>query len=98
MNAGRGNPHGGSTCNVINGAQMLVIGGSFPLTDACDAANVWATHNLDLGKQNPDGAVWYVYRDNIKSYVVPSEISAKIGGGSVSLHPTVDPIPTYTSR
>lgn len=63
---------------------MLIISGSFPLPDACDAENV----NLDLGKQNPDGAMsQYGYRDSIKSYIMSSEISAKIGAESVSLHP-----------
>ncbi len=59
---------------------MLVIGGTFPQTDACDSPNVWGTHSLDLSKQNPDKAQWYDYRSNITSYVVPDEIISKVGG------------------
>lgn len=59
---------------------MLIIGGTFPLTNACDAPNVWGTHSLDLGKQNPSNAMWYTYRSNLTSYVVPDEIISKIGG------------------
>jgi hypothetical protein len=77
---GVGNPHNSLTCNVVNGAQMFIIGGTFPLTDACDSPEVWGTHSLDLGKQNPDNAMWYDYRPNITSYVVPEEIISEIGG------------------
>ncbi len=59
---------------------MLIIGGTFPLSDTCDAPEVWGTHSLDLGKQNPDNATWYNYRPNITSYVVPDEIVSTIGG------------------
>ena len=77
---GVGKPHNSLTCNVVNGAQMLIIGGTFPLTDACDSPEVWGTHSLDLGKQNPGNAMWYDYRPNITSYVVPEEIISKVGG------------------
>lgn len=77
---GIGNPHNSLTCNVVNGAQMLVIGGTFPLTQACDAPEVWGTHSLDLGKQNPGNATWYNYRPNLTSYVVPEEIISAVGG------------------
>ena len=59
---------------------MLIIGGTFPLGDVCDAPEVWGTHSLDLGKQNPDKAMWYNYRPNVTSYVVPDEIISKVGG------------------
>lgn len=77
---GIGSPHGQLTCNVIDGAQMLIIGGTFPLSDDCDAPSVAGTHNLNLGKQNVDNAMWYQYLPNITSYEVPSEIISQIGG------------------
>jgi hypothetical protein len=86
-NGGPGKPHGWLSCNVVDGAQMMIIGGTFPFNDGCDAANIWGTHSLDLGKQNPDGAMWYQYRSNLTSYVVPSEIIAKVGGGYVHYFP-----------
>jgi hypothetical protein len=36
---GTGSPHNSLTCNVIDNAQMLVIGGTFPDSDACDATD-----------------------------------------------------------
>jgi hypothetical protein len=59
---------------------MIIIGGTFPLVDDCDAPNVWGTHNLDLGKQNVNNAMWNVYQPNLTSYVVPTEIISRIGG------------------
>lgn len=48
-------PHNTLTCNVIDGAQMIIIGGSFPLDDqTCDAAPQYGSHGLDMGLQNPD--------------------------------------------
>lgn len=77
---GVGKPHHTLTCNVIDGAQMLIIGGTFPLSDACDSQSSWGTHNLDMGKQNPGNAMWYDYQPNITSYVVPEEIISVVGG------------------
>jgi len=82
------NPHNSFTCNVvggnnvISGAQMLIIGGTFPESiTACDSQNTWGTHNLNLGKQNVDEAMWYGYLPNLTSYSVPSEIISIVGGG-----------------
>lgn len=74
-----GRPHHSLTCNVIHGGgQMLIIGGSFPLTDSCDSPSTWAVHNLDMGKQS--GHPWVEYRLNITTYVVPPEILKVVGG------------------
>lgn len=76
------NPHHSLTCNVVNSGQMLIIGGTFPLSDSiCDSPPTWGTHNLDLGKQT--GKMWNDYQLNITSYVVPSEIVAVVGGSSL---------------
>ncbi|KAK8081843.1 hypothetical protein PG996_000624 [Apiospora saccharicola] len=75
-----GSPHHSLSCNVIDGAQMLVMGGSFPLNSTiCDSEEVYGTHGLDMGEQNPDKTP--VYRKNITSYIVPELIYNKIGGG-----------------
>lgn len=48
-------PHNSLSCNVIDGAQMIIIGGSFPLDDdTCDAQPQFGTHALDMGEQNKD--------------------------------------------
>ncbi|KAI0128660.1 hypothetical protein BJ170DRAFT_340465 [Xylariales sp. AK1849] len=74
-------PHNTLSCNVIDGSQMIIIGGTFPLDDTtCDAPEQYGSHGLDLGEQNPDGSPWYLYRRNITSYIVPTLISSIIGG------------------
>ncbi|KAK7951687.1 uncharacterized protein PG986_007415 [Apiospora aurea] len=74
-------PHNALTCNVIDSAQMLIMGGSFPLdTKTCDARDQFGTHGLDMGEQNPDASPWFVYRKNITSYIVPQLILDEIGG------------------
>ncbi|KAF2673245.1 hypothetical protein BT63DRAFT_151080 [Microthyrium microscopicum] len=73
-------PHHSLTCNVINGDQMIVMGGTFPNASTCDAPGVYGFHNMDLGKQNPDNAKWYQFQNNKTSYQVPSEIVAVVGG------------------
>lgn len=48
-------PHNTLSCNVIDGSQMIIIGGSFPLDDqTCDAQPQFGSHNLDMGEQNGD--------------------------------------------
>lgn len=79
--SGVGNPHNSLTCNVVNSGQMLIIGGTFPLTENCDSPPTWGTHNLDLGKQS--GKMWNDYQINITSYVVPSEVISVVGGSSL---------------
>lgn len=79
---GPGYPHHSLTCNVIDNSQMLIIGGTFPASDACDAPDVWGTHNLDLGKNNPDQVKWNLFNPNLTTYYVPSEIVDVVGGGS----------------
>ncbi|KAI0013699.1 hypothetical protein F4779DRAFT_613432 [Xylariaceae sp. FL0662B] len=75
-------PHNTLSCNVVSGAQMIIIGGTFPLDDTtCDVPDQWGSHNLNLGKQNADGALWYLFDPGLKSYIVPEEITAVVGGG-----------------
>ncbi len=53
---------------------VLIIGGTFPLSQACDSPSTWGTHNLDLAKK------WNPYEVNITSYVVPPEVISVVGG------------------
>lgn len=59
---------------------MLIVGGTFPLTDMCDTPEQWGSHNLDLGRQNPDRAVWMLYDPEKEGYLVPSDVTDVIGG------------------
>jgi hypothetical protein len=74
-------PHHSLSCNVVDGAQMLVMGGTFPNSTSCDVPSVFAFHNMDLGKDNPEGAKWALFSPNKTKYNVPSEIIAVVGGG-----------------
>ena len=73
-------PHHSLSCNVISGSQMLIIGGTFETSDACDAPSVWGTHNLNLGKDDPTNSLWASFNPNLTFYKVPPELVAKIGG------------------
>ena len=73
-------PHHSLSCNVIDGAQMLIIGGTFETSNACDAPDVWGTHNLNLGKNDPTDSQWAVFEPNVTSYNVPPEIVSVVGG------------------
>jgi hypothetical protein len=60
---------------------MLIIGGTFPLSDTCDSPTQWGTHNVDLGKVS--GHMWQTYLKNETSYVVPPEVISVVGGSYV---------------
>lgn len=71
------------TCNVVKGAQMLVIGGTFPLTQNCDAYLQFGTHNLALGGKGgaDDDASWELFDPDLTAYAVPAAITSAVGGG-----------------
>ncbi|PWY89847.1 hypothetical protein BO70DRAFT_426286 [Aspergillus heteromorphus CBS 117.55] len=75
-------PHHSMTCNVIDGAQMIIMGGTFPNSTACDIPTNYGMHNLDLGQQNSQKAKWFIFRPNITTYQVPSAIISAIGGSA----------------
>ncbi|KAK4956141.1 hypothetical protein LTR66_013363 [Elasticomyces elasticus] len=77
-----GYPHHSLSCNVIDNAQMIIMGGTFPNSSQCDVPAVYGMHNLNLGKQDVEGGRWYRFLPNLTSYEVPSEITAVIGGGA----------------
>lgn len=80
-------PHHSLTCNVIDNSQMIIMGGTFPNASStqCDAQVNYGMHNLNLGKQNEEDAMWYYFLPNVTSYQVPPEITKAVGGGYVSL-------------
>jgi len=72
-------PHNRLSCNVVNDAQMLIIGGWFPndtTIQNCDAQKVAGVHNLNLS-----GPAWNAFVPNVTEYMVPSIIVDAIGGG-----------------
>ncbi|KAK4456125.1 hypothetical protein QBC34DRAFT_287001, partial [Podospora aff. communis PSN243] len=75
-------PHHSFTCNVIDKGQMIIIGGTFPLTKDCDVPDQFGSHNLDMGLQNTDLSPWKLYRSNLTSYVVPASLLSAIGGNA----------------
>ncbi|KAG9190663.1 hypothetical protein G6011_08751 [Alternaria panax] len=73
--------HGGCSASVINHAQMLVIGGWFPIYDKCDAPEGKGQHNMVLGFNGGDAKLWDKFNPQLDDYVVPSPIISVIGGG-----------------
>ncbi|KAF1940761.1 hypothetical protein EJ02DRAFT_423610 [Clathrospora elynae] len=73
--------HGGCSANVVNHAQMLVMGGWFPSYDKCDSPESQGQHNMVLGYNGKAGKLWDKYDPELSHYVVPSPIIAAIGGG-----------------
>ncbi|EAA29845.2 hypothetical protein NCU09171 [Neurospora crassa OR74A] len=74
-------PKAMSSCNVINNAQMLVIGGrALNDTTICDADDVLGQHNMVLGKDNPEKAIWARFQPNLTTYTLPTDILTVVGG------------------
>ncbi|KAJ2891489.1 hypothetical protein MKZ38_000322 [Zalerion maritima] len=74
-------PHHTLSCNVVSGgAQMIIVGGSFPYTDQCDSSPQYGSHNLMLGQQNPEKRKWEVFNTTLNGYEVPDDIVAIVGG------------------
>jgi hypothetical protein len=73
--------HGDCSANVVNRAQMLVIGGWFPLYDKCDVPEGQGQHNMVLGYNGEDAKLWDTFSPQLDDYVVPSPIISAIGGG-----------------
>lgn len=46
---------------------MLIMGGTFPNATSCDVPSVFAFHNMDLGKDNSEGAKGALFNGNKKS-------------------------------
>ncbi|ORX92787.1 hypothetical protein BCR34DRAFT_647580 [Clohesyomyces aquaticus] len=74
------NGHHSLTCNIINGTQMLVMGGTFPNSAACDVPAEYGQHNADLGQVNDDRVLWRVFNQDNPPYRVPGALTKVIGG------------------
>ncbi|KAF2463097.1 uncharacterized protein BDR25DRAFT_246528 [Lindgomyces ingoldianus] len=72
--------HHSATCNIINGTQMIVMGGSFPQTQFCDSPALYAQHNVDLGEINADKDIWYLFNQDNPPYRLPIALTKVIGG------------------
>lgn len=91
-------PHHSLTCTVAPSlSQMIIIGGTFPLSDMCDTPDQWGVHSLDMGRQNKDKAVWFLYDPEKGGYVVPKDISGEIGGGEHGGATKMEPKDGFTS-
>lgn len=75
-------PKAMSSCNVINNdSQMLVIGGrAMNDTSSCDADVVMGQHNMVLGKDNPEKAIWARFQPDLSTYTLPTDIVTVVGG------------------
>ncbi|RGP76880.1 hypothetical protein FLONG3_4963 [Fusarium longipes] len=72
------------SCNVVDNTQMLVIGGSYANASEkiCDVPPIQGVHNMNLGKQNEEDAIWARYQDDLTTYEVPIDIRTAIGGSA----------------
>ncbi|KAK3339706.1 hypothetical protein B0T25DRAFT_511899 [Lasiosphaeria hispida] len=93
-------PKSGMSCNVVNNAQMLIIGGSYSndTTFSCDADVVWGEHNMDLGKQNPEDAIWAKFKPSLTTYIVPTDILTAIGGQNTGGAKTKTPVSGFAQN
>lgn len=74
--------HGGCSADVIRKDQMLIIGGWFPSSNDCDGApNGYGQHNMNLGYNGPQKALWDKYDPNVSTYFVPTPVISVVGGG-----------------
>ncbi|KAH7119706.1 hypothetical protein B0J11DRAFT_66918 [Dendryphion nanum] len=69
------------SCNVVNGSQMVILGGFRPNKTAdCDAPNVYGQHGLDMGQTNEANSSWWELSYDGKPYQVPRFVYEVIGG------------------
>ncbi|KAJ8109048.1 hypothetical protein OPT61_g7738 [Boeremia exigua] len=79
------NGKGWSTCNVIQNAKMLVMGGQNvnPEKSDCDYPVARGQHGLLLGHESiEENALWHGLQLDTPKYRVPGNITAVIGGGT----------------
>ncbi|KAF1347039.1 hypothetical protein BDV97DRAFT_371569 [Delphinella strobiligena] len=101
-------PHHSLSCNVIDGSQMIIMGGTFPNSSniQCDAKQIYGQHNLNLGQQDPQDAEWFVFLPNVTSYQVPATINSVISGSATGAASLTTPtqgwghqdLPVYFTR
>ncbi|KAB8266455.1 hypothetical protein BDV30DRAFT_245220 [Aspergillus minisclerotigenes] len=91
-------PKNSMSCTVVDGAQMLIMGGTMPNNTDCDIPAIYGMHNMYLGKQNPQDAIWALFRPNLTSYEVPSEIISAVGGSATGGANTTEPADGFDNR
>ncbi|KAE8387033.1 hypothetical protein BDV23DRAFT_186706 [Aspergillus alliaceus] len=96
--AGAGYPKHSASCTVVDGAQMIVMGGTYTNSTTCDVPKIYGLHNMYLGKQNPEHAMWARFRPNLTSYQVPSEIISVVGGSGTGGATTKAPSNGFDDR
>jgi len=71
-----------ASCNVVNNAQMLIIGGTYSndTTYMCDVEVVGGQHNMNFGEDNKATAIWAEYQPTLTTYMVPTFITSAVGG------------------
>jgi hypothetical protein len=74
--------HHSLSCNVIDNAQMIVSGGTFPTSEECDVPVQYGLHNMDLGQQNHEKALWQIFATDLTQYAVPDRVVSAIGGSA----------------
>ncbi|KAK4163993.1 hypothetical protein QBC43DRAFT_300683 [Cladorrhinum sp. PSN259] len=75
-------PKNMASCNVVNNAQMLIIGGTYSndTTFMCDVEVIGGQHNMNFGEENPANAIWAEYQPTLTTYAVPTFILSAVGG------------------
>ncbi|KAH8673072.1 hypothetical protein BGZ61DRAFT_508751 [Ilyonectria robusta] len=67
-----------TSCNVVDYAQMVIIGGTNS-GNYCSGL-LDANFNMNLGEQNSDNDIWWEYQSNLTTYAVPTDILTAVGG------------------
>lgn len=91
------NPHHSMSGNVINNSQMIIIGGTFPLSSDCDIATSWGSHNLNLAHGPPKYVQWQNFYPNV-TYTVPPGLTKVIGGDIQGNAKETEPADGFTDR
>ncbi|KAK3986988.1 hypothetical protein QBC44DRAFT_296029 [Cladorrhinum sp. PSN332] len=75
-------PKNMASCNVVNNAQMVIVGGTYSndTTFMCDVEAVGGQHNMNFGEENPANAIWAEYQPTLTTYAVPTFILTAVGG------------------
>ncbi|KAH6986295.1 hypothetical protein BKA56DRAFT_545972 [Ilyonectria sp. MPI-CAGE-AT-0026] len=66
------------SCNVVDYAQMIIIGGTNS-GNYCSGL-LDSNFNMDLGEQNSDNDIWWEFQSNLTTYAVPTDILTAVGG------------------
>ncbi|KAH7187040.1 hypothetical protein DER44DRAFT_681191 [Fusarium oxysporum] len=68
------------SCNVVDYAQMLVLGGKNTSESNICLDFTYPGNNIDLGEQNSESEIWWNYQPNLTTYALPTDILTAVGG------------------